>query len=353
MLFAPIARRNWPDLGAWSYAVAGLLVAILGLSTLVHEMAHAVVAHRSGLRITAINVTFWGGATHLASSSPTPRTRALISGAGPVSNLVLAAISYLLWQIPEEWSILWALLAVLTFVNLFVGLLNLFPALPLDGGGLVEALIWAITKDQYTANRLTGRISQIMGVALAVAPFLWMAVAGEMLDYLILIWCVILGATMWSTGAAVRQRPRPSAVPQEIFMPAIGLSADQPVASLPPHLGSLRTTAGPARPDAVIGVLQATDGTVTGWVDPQVASQVPSNLAVSTPLSAVSQSLPAQAIINGGQGNSEYWLSIIRQLPYEVPGLVIVDHAGPGVPVRVRAAVSMERLVAALVASQR
>ena len=372
VLFAPIARRNWPDLGAWSYAVAGLLVAILGLSTLVHEMAHALVAHRSGLRITAINVTFWGGATHLASASPTPRTRALISGAGPVSNLVLAAISYLLWQIPEEWSILWALLAVLTFVNLFVGLLNLFPALPLDGGGLVEALIWAITKDQYTANRVTGRISQVLGVALAIAPFLWMAIAGEMLDYLILIWCVILGATMWSTGAAVRQRPRPSAVPQDIFMPAIGLSADQPVASLPPHLGSLRTTgapssaasgragladgtypAGPARPAAVIGVLQAADGTVTGWVEPQVASQVPSNLAASTPLSAVSQSLPAQAIITGGQGNSEYWLSIIRQLPYEVPGLVIVDQAGPGVPVRVRAAVSMERLVAALVASQR
>src|SRR5690625_3997280 len=189
---------------------------------------------------------------------------------------------------------------------------------------------------------------------------------------------------MWSTGAAVRQRPRPSAVPQDIFMPAIGFSADQPVANLPPHLGSLRTAgassttdassttgaasgaasgrggladgtypAGPARTTAVSGVLQAADGTVTGWVDPQVANQVPANLVASTPLSAVSQSLPAQAIITGGQGNSEYWLSIIRQLPYEVPGLVIVDQAGPGVPVRVRAAVSMERLVAALVANQR
>jgi|GEM_PF-282506 len=353
VLFAPIARRNWPDLGAWSYVVSALVVAILGLSTLVHEMAHAIVANRAGLRINAINVTFWGGATHLATASPTPATRALISGSGPLSNLLLAAISYVLWQLPTQGSIWWALLAVLTFVNLFVGVLNLFPALPLDGGGLVEALIWAIKKDHFEASRITGRISQILGVVLAVAPFLWMAAAKQTLDYVLIVWAVILGAAMWSTGAAVRQRRRPTAVAPEIFLPALGLSGETSVADLPARLASLAQPELPAYADQVVVVVQAPNGAVTGWIDPQVVAQVPHSLAGTTSLAAVSQPLPAQATVHGLAGDSDHWITQISNLPHEVPGLVIVDDGSAGEPARVRAAVNMERLVAELAAGQR
>src|SRR5690625_6892999 len=65
VLFAPIARRNWPVLGAWSYVMSALGVALLGLSTLLHVMAHAIVAIRAALRINVINVTYLRGATHL------------------------------------------------------------------------------------------------------------------------------------------------------------------------------------------------------------------------------------------------------------------------------------------------
>lgn len=353
VMFAPLARRTWPDLGSWSYAVAALVVVILGFSTLIHEMAHAVVAHRSGLRITAINVTFWGGATHLASTSPTPLTRALLSGAGPVSNLILAGFSYLLWQLPAQGSILWALLAVTTFVNLFVGVLNLFPALPLDGGGLVEALIWAIKKDQYEATRLTARVSQIMGIALAVSPFIWMAATRERVDYVLLIWSVILGAAMWSTGHAVRQRPRTHQITGDIFLPAMAIGSHHMLSDLPERIASLAKPELPAYPDQAVVVVRAANGEVTGWVDPQAVSEVPRSLAATTPVSSVSQSLPPEAIVSGFTADSDHWIAILQRLPHGVAGLIVVDDGSTDLPGEVKAAVNTERLVAQLVGSDR
>lgn len=352
-LFAPIARRNWPELGAWSYGIAAIVVVFLGLSTLVHEMAHAIVAHRSGLRITAINVTFWGGATHLGTPSPTPRVRALISLAGPVSNLILALISYFLWQIPEPNSVPWALLAVLTFVNLFVGLLNLFPALPLDGGGIVEAIIWAIKKDQHVASRITGRISQVLGAALALSPFGWMALTGRRLDFVLIIWAIILGAAMWATGSSLQKQKAPHPVSSEIFLPVATVSASQMVAQLPPRLAALDKPSLPASDDQLLVVLQKVDGTLTGWVDPAGVAQVPASLAATTPASAVSQALPAEAIVRGWPQTSQEWVNIIGALTQQIAGFVIVDDESAQVPGQPRAAVNIERLVGELTSGQR
>src|SRR5690625_2763269 len=304
VLFAPIARRNWPDLGAWSYVVSALVVAILGLSTLVHEMAHAIVANRTGLRINAINVTFWGGATHLATASPTPATRALISGSGPLSNLLLAAISYVLWQLPTQGSIWWALLAVLTFVNLFVGVLNLFPALPLDGGGLVEAAVWAVKKDHYVAGRITARISQVLGVTLALSPFVWMAATRVRIDMVLIIWCVILGAAMFSTGSAIRQRPPTKPVSREIFLPARAIASHAMLSELPERIASLARVELPAYPDQAVIVLREPNGQISGWVDPQASAEVTRSLTATTAVKSASQSLRPEAVVTGVNADS-------------------------------------------------
>jgi len=352
-LFAPIARRNWPDLGPWSYGIAAIVVVFLGFSTLVHEMAHAIVAHRSRLRITAINVTFWGGATHLGTPSPTPRIRALISLAGPVSNLVLALISYGLWQVPERNSIPWALLAVLTFVNLFVGLLNLFPALPLDGGGIVEAIIWAIKKDQYVASRITGRISQILGALLALSPFVWMATTGQRIDFVLIVWAIILGATMWATGASLQNQRAPRPVGAEIFLPVAIIARHQTVDQLPTEIAALDDPAAPAPGDQHLIVIQEADGTVTGWVDPKGVAQVPMSLAATTPVTAVSRALPGDAILRGWPKTGQEWVSVIGGLTHEIAGFVILDDETAAHPGRPRAAVNMQRLVVELTSDQR
>lgn len=352
-MFAPIARRNWPEVGAWSYGIAGLVVAILGISTLVHELAHAITANKSGLKIKAINVTFWGGATHLATASPTPLKRALVSGAGPVSNLILAGFSFILWQFASQWSIWWALLAVLTFVNLFVGLLNLFPALPLDGGGLVEAAVWAIKKDHYIASRITARISQFLGVLLALSPFIWMALVRTRIDMVLIIWCVILGAAMFSTGTAILQRPPVRSISREIFMPAQAISSRAMVSELPERIASLAKTELPAFADQAVIVLREANGHISGWIDPHSVAQVPRSLAITTPVTAVSKSLPPEAIVMGIDGDSDHWISLIGAMDPSVPGLVIVDDGTVGMPGDVLGAVNMERLVAELIARDR
>src|SRR5690625_7092025 len=83
-----------------------------------------------------------------------------------------------------------------------------------------------------------------------------MAAMKQTLDYVLILWAVILGAAMWSTGAAVRQRRRPTAVAPEIFLPAIGLSGDTTVADLPARLASLAKPELPAYADQVVVVVQ-------------------------------------------------------------------------------------------------
>ncbi|MGH7322801.1 MAG: site-2 protease family protein [Candidatus Rokuibacteriota bacterium] len=156
-----------PDLPPLAYWANGLLAALLlFVSVLLHELSHALVARAHGLRVNGITLHVFGGVSQLEDEPPTPRAEFLIAIVGPLTSF---AIATLLWGttaaglVPVGWPR--ATVGYLTLVNVSVGVFNLIPGFPLDGGRLLRAALW---KWQGALGRAT-RIASRVGVGFAVA----------------------------------------------------------------------------------------------------------------------------------------------------------------------------------------
>lgn len=141
---------HWDNLTTiQAYTAATILSAVLALSVLIHELAHATTGKARGLTPHSIHLTIWGGTTRL-NRQGTPTTAILVALAGPLTNLILAAACYLTWQLTTS---PWTLgLALSAYLNLAIGLFNLLPAYPLDGGHALTALLTTLLKNPRTAT---------------------------------------------------------------------------------------------------------------------------------------------------------------------------------------------------------
>src|ERR1700761_4667234 len=131
--------------GGTRYVVAAAFVILLYLSVLVHELSHSVVARGYGLTVRRIMLLPLGGISEIDREDPTPGREFTIAAAGPALSLLLGAVGWGLSQVVST-GVGGALIRQLMFANIIVGIFNLLPGLPLDGGRMLRAVIWAITK---------------------------------------------------------------------------------------------------------------------------------------------------------------------------------------------------------------
>src|SRR4249919_340443 len=127
------------------YPVAAAFVVLLYASVLVHELSHSLVARGFGLPVRRILLYPLGGFSEIEREPPTPGREFLVSAAGPAISLVLAAGGYALARVIPDDGVLRVLFAQLFFANLLVGVFNLLPGLPLDGGRMLRAGVWKVT----------------------------------------------------------------------------------------------------------------------------------------------------------------------------------------------------------------
>jgi Zn-dependent protease len=146
---------------------------LLFLAVLIHELAHAVVARMLGIQVRDIVLHPLGGMTRLNWSARDPRKEALISIAGPISNLFIAGLVWLFGRglieqggRPAEWVVVPLLL-----VNLALGALNLIPAFPMDGGRMLRALL-STKMGHLRATRVAARIGRCLAALTFLAPFI-------------------------------------------------------------------------------------------------------------------------------------------------------------------------------------
>ncbi|MFI5671413.1 site-2 protease family protein [Streptomyces sp. NPDC051704] len=186
------------------YTLASVVGALLLMvSLLLHETAHAATARRS--KISVEDVTLWalGGMTRMGRPQ-SARAAFAVAVSGPLTSLVIggAAVgagigldSLLGWAVPA------AVLVWLGWANLFLGVFNLLPASPLDGGRVLQALLWWRTGDRDRADRAASRSGQVMGVLLAAlgwVSFLRGSSGG--------LWLVVIGLFITFVAGAERQR---------------------------------------------------------------------------------------------------------------------------------------------------
>jgi len=196
VMYGPQIASNRPDLGLGAYLVAMAYAGLLLLSVLAHEAAHAVVATRSGYRVNRVVADLWGGHTAYDSSTARPGASALVAIAGPGANAVLALAGWL--ALPHiSGDIAYLLVNAMLFTNAFVAAFNLLPGLPLDGGFLVDSLVWRITGKRESgliAAGWCGRVVTVLVVLIFVGrPLL----NGQPPDLFNLIWAFFIGAFLW------------------------------------------------------------------------------------------------------------------------------------------------------------
>jgi Zn-dependent protease/predicted transcriptional regulator len=203
-------------------AVAALL---LFLSVLLHELGHSYVALRYQIPIKQITLFIFGGVAHMGKEPPSPRAEFLIAIAGPLVSLVLGAACLGGAMAVESWFTqpglrgLIVLGSLLSMVNVQLGLFNLIPGFPLDGGRILRAGLWARNKD---FNRATSQAALVgigfggtlglIGAGLLAAA--WSGVL-ERSNATNGGWLIFIGAFLLSAALASRRQaaPRISATP--------------------------------------------------------------------------------------------------------------------------------------------
>jgi Zn-dependent protease len=165
---------------AFGGVVGVVIVCLAFASVLLHELGHALVARRLGVRVSGIELGFFGGAAKMVELPRTANHELAIAAAGPAVSLALAGLGLGLGALTHVPLIAW-----LGWTNLIIALFNLIPALPMDGGRILRALLTR-KLDFVRATDVSVKIARVAAVAFALfglavgwyqlvllAPFLW------------------------------------------------------------------------------------------------------------------------------------------------------------------------------------
>ncbi|NHC23201.1 site-2 protease family protein [Nocardioides sp. IC4_145] len=307
VVIAPRVEQVEPGLGALKY-VAGLAFAVvLYLSVLLHEASHAVMAQRYGYPISSITLHFLGGMTAIEAETTKPKQEFVIAVVGPLTSLAVGAAAFGLWFVVPDGLLLLAVEG-LAVANLLVGVLNLVPGLPLDGGRVLKAAVWGATKDQHRGTIAAGwggRITAVLVLLwpLALEPLL--GVQAELLDFLL---AFVVGLFLWTgataaiTSARVRRR-LPHLVARDLARRTLAVPEDLPLAE------AVRRAQ-----DAQAGslVTVAADGTPVGLVNEAALLATPEDRRPWVATSTVARTLEPGLRISAGLAGEELVRAISR-----------------------------------------
>src|SRR2546423_6447214 len=155
---------NYP---AGTALVMGVVAAALfGLSVIAHEIAHALEARHRGVPVGGITMYLFGGATEVYSDEVrSPGDEFALTAVGPWTSLVLASAFGLIAYLGQRLGVQWVadLFGELGWLNLLLGIFNLLPGAPLDGGRLLAAIVWRVTGDRWRAVRVAARAGRVLG----------------------------------------------------------------------------------------------------------------------------------------------------------------------------------------------
>lgn len=197
VLLAPRVEQVEPGLGGLKYVAGFAFAVLLYLSVLLHEMSHALMAKHFGLPVRSIQLQFLGGMTEIDGEAASPGQEFKIAVVGPLTSIAVGLGALILvFVVPDGLT----RLAVegLAGANLIIGVLNLVPGLPLDGGRVLRAAVWKLAGNMHRGTI----VAAWGGRVVAVAALLWPVVARavfdvepDLFDYVL---AAIIAGFLWS-----------------------------------------------------------------------------------------------------------------------------------------------------------
>ncbi|MEO6999848.1 MAG: site-2 protease family protein [Terracoccus sp.] len=307
LVVSPTLRSSGRSMGFAVFVAASSGVLLL-VSVLVHEAAHAVVAGLRGHQVDRVVADVWGGHTVYDTTDVTPGTTALVAVVGPLSNLALALVAWLAQPVVSN-DLAANLLGATAYVNLFVGLFNLLPGLPLDGGQIVSSLVWQVTGRKGTGLSAAGWLGRVV----AVGAVLWFIgvplLRGQQPSLISLVWVAMIAFFLWrGASASIRsgQIHDATAGPaQTVLEPVVLVAGDTTVAAAANLLTGAASFSTEPRPGVATGAATGSwvavtdaDGWPFGLVDPATAAAVPVASRHTARLSAVAMAQPRAWVLD-------------------------------------------------------
>ena len=261
VVMAPRVEMVEPGLGAWRYLAGVVFAIVLYFSVLLHEASHAVMAKRYGFSVSAITLHFLGGMTAVEGEARRPREEFMIAVVGPLTSLAVGIAAVALWFVTPEGLLLLAVEG-LAGANLLVGVLNLVPGLPLDGGRVLRAVVWRISGDMHTGTVVAGWGGRVTALAVIAYPLLMEAAFDVRPDILDFVLAAVIAMFLWtgataSINSARVRRKLPALVARDLARRTITVPDDLPLAEAvrrahDAQAGSIVTVTGSGRPVGLV-----------------------------------------------------------------------------------------------------
>lgn len=296
------STRGGNELDRRTFTEGLLLALLLFASVFIHELAHAAAAKRLGRDVHEVVLTLWGGHTSFDGRAMTPAVSGITALAGPLANVALAGIGVVISLALDRnvFELLGAqalgdmLVGYLIYANVILAAFNALPGIPMDGGRVLEAVVWHVTGNRYRGLIVAawggrviaiGVIVAIVGVPLlqGMSPDLFSVMVGVLLFYV--LWPAASAALR---GAHAMNR-REGVTAGSLMVPAVAITFDATVAQahLQAHDKGAREV-----------VVLAGDGTPAGHFPVTLMDAVPSESRATTSLQSVTMPLPRGAVVS-------------------------------------------------------
>jgi Zn-dependent protease len=288
VITAPAIERAQPGLGGLKY-VAGLALAVLlYLSVLAHEASHAYMARRYGLPVSHITLQFFGGMTAIEGEPDNPRQEFWVSVVGPLSSLAVALVAYLA-SLVAPGALLELALTGLAWTNLFVGIVNLVPGLPLDGGRILKAVVWGASGDTHRGTIVAAWGGRLVALLALGYPFLTTKVVGGRPTVIDFVFAGVISMFLWSGATAALESARvrsrlPYLVARDLARRTLTVPGDLPLAEAVRRAQEVQA-------GSIVTVTST--GTPVGVVNEAALLSVPLERRAWVPTSSVARTLEA------------------------------------------------------------
>jgi Zn-dependent protease/CBS domain-containing protein len=185
-----LAANYFPDVNPhWSISasiITGIITSLLFFaSVLLHELMHSVVAIASGIPVKSITLFIFGGVSQITQEPAKPKVELKIAIAGPLTSILLGGIFWAIFYFtPNSFEYVIAVSFWLGLINFMLGVFNLLPGFPLDGGRVLRAILWWRSGNLRRATR-------------------WASNAGRGISFLFIfsgIWLIFQGPEWWFNG---------------------------------------------------------------------------------------------------------------------------------------------------------
>ncbi len=194
--YFPSEFKSWPVAEYW---IVGAVTSVLFfISVLLHELGHSVIALRYKVPVRSITLFIFGGIAQIGSEPPSAAAEFWIASAGPLVSFALAAFFGLLQLLTKGMEPILALTQYLAYINGILGLFNLIPGFPLDGGRVFRAIVWGITHNFQRSTRISAALGR--GIAfLFIIWGVWQVFGGNIFNGL---WIAFIGWFLESAANA-------------------------------------------------------------------------------------------------------------------------------------------------------